>query len=152
LALLKWRSDVVTLEIRGTLLAWRLKRTRGRAFQGGRLVAEVQITETLEVATIAVPRPGSTTLGRKPIERRGPTTIIFEEIYDDGFAGALERLVEAWDDVARKRKMRDDGTSFVGFDLSLMDDRQLPDASVTWPDVGLGLLETISFTLRHSEL
>lgn len=129
-----------------------VRETRGEAFRNGRPVAAVVVTEQMKITGEEVLTPGSNRISHRQRAQRGPSTIVFEEIYDDAFRASLERLASVAGDLDAKRAMRDSGERELKFDLSLEDERQITGAYVAWPEIGLGEIEGVIFRPAHADL
>lgn len=123
--------------------------TQGEAFENGRLVAAVTVIEQARIVGTEMLVPGSNRIRHRQRLEHGPSLIVFEEIYDTIFRGKLARLaaVTASGDLAAKRAMRDAGERELHFQLALDDGGQITRGYTTWPEVGIGELETLTFPL-----
>jgi hypothetical protein len=122
------------------------RETRGMALRDGIEVAAVTITERAELTARRVPGRENK-MGYKPKLVEGPMTIVFDEVFDDGFACELSDLADAAGDPARRRRQRAAGTSRVQLMLALDDGRQALETWVTSPMFGLGPRSRTAFPL-----
>jgi hypothetical protein len=62
-------------------------------------------------------------------------------------SGKLSRLASVADNLTAKRAMRDRGERELNVQLSLEDESTIIGAYVTWPEIGLGVIEEVEFAL-----
>lgn len=142
----------VAVPPRGTILRVEKRELPGEASQEGRVLAAVVVTEQAELVGDEVLTPGSNRISHRQRVERGPTSIVFETIYDEKFDAKLERLASVPGDLQAKRALRDSGESHLTFTLTLDDGRQLEGAHVTWPEFGHGDVRQMQFPLLHEQL